>query len=60
VFCSVKQYKTFAEMGNKSIMEVLKENVKGFCGAEPTDECNRYGIINPGKPACCSTLVIRY
>lgn len=47
-------------MENKSIMEAFKGNVKRCCGEEPTDEYNRYGIINPGKPACCSTLVVRY
>jgi hypothetical protein len=47
-------------MENKSITEVFKENVRKFCGADPTDECNRHDIINPGKPACCSVLVVRY
>jgi hypothetical protein len=46
-------------MENKSLMEVFKEKLKRFCGAEPTDEYNRRGIVNPGKPACCSTLVVR-
>jgi len=43
-------------MENKSIIEIFKENLKRFYGAEPTDECNRYGIINHKSWETCVLL----